>query len=237
MDSVPEVRLVVVEGPFERPAVAVGVRVVMQFAAGGAGAGDGPGGDVGEDFAFCPFYYPVQLVGAEVRQAGVPDLRGTLLPSRLCLRAEACGRSDADLAAGGEVGAVPAAARVLASDADFGQRSADLDDVRSFRCVRSAFAWLVLQSFCIHRAAVAEAGEDVGQFLGDATEVAGVSPVGGFLRLVLLVLLQAAGDALQKVLALGVAFRVAGGGGLLGGLGCALHRTHTSLRWRGKARE
>ena len=47
--------------------------------------------------------------------------------------------------------------------------------------------------------------------------------VGGFLPLVLLVLLQAARDAFQQVLALGVALRVAGGGGLLGGLGGLHH--------------
>ena len=61
--------------------------------------------------------------------ARVPDLVGALLPSGLRLRAEARGGPDADLAAGGEVGAVPPAAVVFAGEADFGQRAADLHDV------------------------------------------------------------------------------------------------------------
>jgi hypothetical protein len=43
-------------------------------------------------------------------------------------------------------------------------------------------------------------------------------------------------DLLYEFFALGVAFRVTGGGGLLGGLGGAWHRTHESLHSRQKAR-
>jgi hypothetical protein len=51
-----------------------------------------------------------------------------------------------------------------------------------------------------------------------------------YLRLTSAVHVQLKRDPLQEFFALGVALRVAFGGGLFGGLGGALHRTHTSLR-------
>ncbi|MCC6395026.1 MAG: hypothetical protein IT167_30825 [Bryobacterales bacterium] len=55
--------------------------------------------------------------------------------------------------------------------------------------------------------------------LGDPAEVAGVTPIGGLGGLALMVVGQAAGDALQQVLGVGVPFGVAACGGLFGGLG------------------